>query len=183
MTKKIILIVLLYTSLFLFAGNSLWAVIFFLSVPALAYALIKIFIIEAPGNFVGNLLFGEKTCTNPVKEISRLRILLLNHQYEHALNLIDSLEEQNLEIKSLKMKILYEHFKDYNKAIKVGLELLKSRKYTHQHCTVLAMCIEIYIESNNFNSARQLLNAYGPKMPSSVVLNDKMKRLNALQAS
>lgn len=181
MSKKFMLLIFLYCLLFYFAGNSLLAVLFLISVPVLTYVCIKFFIIEAPGNFLANLLYGEKTLYEPRKELSHIHMLMVNENYTQALNSLNAMEEQCFEVEKLKMKLLYDHLNRPAEALQIGLEILNAKKFTIDHAEVLGNCVEIYIDAGNLDYAQQCLQMYGPKLPSQNLVNDKIKRLNALQ--
>ena len=178
---KILIVVLLYFVLVILAGNAIWSILFFLSVPALAYAFIKFFIIEAPGNFVSKMFYGDKTTLKPVKELSKAHMLMVNNQFKEALDFLYSLKPGNFEVETLKMELLSEHFKDFEQALKIGLGLLESKHLTHLHNKVLGNCFEIYLERGDYRSASMLLEIYGPQLPSQTIVNDKLKRLISIQ--
>lgn len=181
MKLKILVVVLLYLVLVILAGNAIWSILFLLSVPALAYAFIKFFIIEAPGNFVSKMFYGDKTTLKPVRELSKAHMLIVNNQFKEAFDFLNSLQSGNFEIEMLKMELLYEHFKDFEQALIIGFSLLKSKNISHLHGKVLGTCFEIYLECEDYRSASLLLDIYGPKLPSQTIVNDKLKRLNSLQ--
>ena len=182
MSKKILLLLILYSLLIILAGDSLWAVLFFVSGPVLIYIFIKVLILEMPSNFISRLMYGEKTHKEPLRELSQIHALLLNEKHQEALDSLNNIQGKFLEVEKLKMKILYEKFHLPSDALKIGLEILSIKKLSHAHCETLGNCVEIYIEAGDFDSARRCLRIYGPKLPSQSIIKAKTKRLNALQA-
>ena len=182
MLKKIILIFVLYALLIIIAGDSLWTVLFFLSGPAIAYVFVKVLIIEAPGNFISRLFYGENSCKKPVKELSHIHILILNNKYTEAYNTLLQIDGQFLEVEKLKMKILTDHLNRPMEALHIGMAILNEQKPSHDHIPLLGNCVEIYIEAGDFQSAENLLKKYGPKMPTQYLVQEKYQRITALQS-
>ena len=110
--KKILILIVLIAILLLLAGDKIYAVLFLISGPAIAYIFIKGVLMDGFSSFVSNLLYGNKQHRAPVEQLSFVRRMISNHQYQESLTELNSIEGDCLEVHKLKMELLYENFKN-----------------------------------------------------------------------
>ena len=134
-------------------------------------------------SFVSNLLYGNKQHRAPVEQLSFVRRMISNHQYQEALTELNSIEGDCLEVHKLKMELLYENFKALKQSLEIGIALMEAERLDYEHVEILNLCVDICLELNNRAMAILLLKKYGPQLPGKAAVNSTAKRLKALEAA
>ena len=181
MKLKLILTFTDLSAFILYTGNKLYAVLFLLIGPVISYIVIRFCMDGFISLFTGPM-YGSKTTRKPVEELSLIRKYIANHNYKEALEMLDDIESDSIEVHKLKMELLYENFQALKQSLEIGLGLLEAEQLDYEHVEILNLCVDICLELNNRSMAICLLKNYGPKLPGESAVRNSEKRLKALSS-
>ncbi len=165
----------------LFAWNQMAAVLYLISVPAIAYIIIKGVIYDGMSSGLASILYSDKAVTSAKEEFSLIKGMIKEHRYEEALVELQNHENgHTFEGQKLRMTVLYDNLGDKVKAVEIGYELLSDNQLNLEHAEVLNLCVDICLELNEPEQAILLLKTYGPKLPSEASVKNAERRLQTL---